>query len=63
MTVTVVADVLGKENNGTTIACLNLIRYLRSQGDTVRILCADQDKKGQEGAYIAPTLDLGFALT
>ena len=62
MTVTVVADVLGKENNGTTIACLNLIRYLRSQGDTVRILCADQDKKGQENVFIAPNLSLGFAL-
>ncbi|MBO6010297.1 MAG: glycosyltransferase [Oscillospiraceae bacterium] len=62
MTVTVVADVLGKENNGTTIACLNLIRYLRSCGDTVRILCADEDKRGQEGVYVAPTLDLGFAL-
>ena len=62
LTVTVVADVLGKENNGTTIACLNLVRYLRSQGDEVRVLCADEDRRGQEGFYIVPTLDLGFAL-
>ena len=62
MTVTVVADVLGKENNGTTIACLNLVRYLRGRGDEVRVLCADEDRRGQEGFYIVPTLDLGFAL-
>lgn len=62
MTVTVVADVLGKENNGTTIACLNLVRYLRSRGDEVRVLCADEDRRGQEGFYIVPKLNLGFAL-
>ena len=62
LTFTVVADVLGKENNGTTIACLNLVRYLRSRGDEVRVLCADEDRRGQEGFFIVPTLDLGFAL-
>ena len=25
MTITVICDVLGEENNGTTIACMNLI--------------------------------------
>ena len=59
MIITVVADVLGKENNGTTIACFNLIRYLRQQGDTVRILCADQDKKGQPDVFVVPNLNLG----
>ena len=47
MIVTVVCDVLGKENNGATIAGMNLIRFLKKQGHEVRILCADQDKKGQ----------------
>ena len=58
MTVTVVADVLGKENNGTTIACLNLVRYLRGRGDEVRVLCADEDRRGQalrERVYAAMT--------
>lgn len=32
MKILVVCDVLGKENNGTTIAAMNLIRYLKSRG-------------------------------
>ena len=62
MTITVVADVLGSENNGTTIACWNLIRYLRECGDEVRVLCADQDRKGEDGFFIVPNLRLGFFL-
>lgn len=54
MTITVVCDVLGEENNGTTIAAMNLIRFLKSQGHTVRVLCADQNKKGQSGYFIVP---------
>lgn len=42
MKIVVVCDVLGEENNGTTIAAMNLIRHLKSQGHEVRILCADQ---------------------
>lgn len=59
MVVTIVADVLGEENNGTTIACMNLVRYLRGKGDTVKIVCCDQDKKGLPGYYVVPTLNLG----
>ncbi len=59
MIVTIIADVLGKENNGTTTACMNLVRYLKSCNDEVRIVCCDQDKKGQEGYYIVPTYNLG----
>lgn len=62
MTVVVVCDVLGEENNGTTIASMNLIRHLRAQGHRVRILCADQDKKGQADVYVVPNLNLGFLL-
>ena len=62
MIITVVSDVLGKENNGTTIAAMNLIRHLRSQGHTVRILCPDQEKKGCENYYIVPNLNLGKPL-
>lgn len=60
MKVLIVADVLGEENNGTTIACMNLVRYLKSQGDDVRILCSDQDKKGLPGYYVVPNLYLGI---
>lgn len=60
MVITVVCDVLGEENNGTTIAAMNLIRYLRRGGHTVRILCGDQDKIGQENYYIVPNYNLGI---
>ena len=62
MTITVVCDVLGEENNGTTIAAMNLIRFLKSQGHTVRILCGDQNKKGQENVYVVPNFNLGKLL-
>ncbi|MGN1208087.1 MAG: glycosyltransferase [Christensenellales bacterium] len=62
MIVTVVCDVLGKENNGTTIAAMNLIRYLKSQGHTVKILCADQDKKNEEGFFVVPNRSFGKVL-
>lgn len=59
MKVAVIADVLGEENNGTTTACMNLVRYLKSQGDEVTIVCCDQDKKGQEGYAVVGTYNLG----
>ena len=62
MTITVVCDVLGEENNGTTIAAMNLIRFLKAQGHTVRILCGDADKKGEEGYYVVPNYNFGKLL-
>ncbi len=59
MIVTIAADVLGQENNGTTTACMNLVRYLQSRGDEVRILCCDKDKKGLENYFVVPTLNFG----
>ena len=59
MNVTVVADVLGEENNGTTVAAMNLIRYLQKRGDNVRILCSDQNHKGEENYFVVPVLNLG----
>lgn len=53
MIVTVVSDVLGVENNGVTIAAMNLIRSLKEKGHTVRVLCPDVDRMGQEGYYIS----------
>ncbi len=59
MTITVVCDVLGAENNGTTIAAMNLIRSLRAKGHDVRILCPDEEHRGEDGYYIVPKLNLG----
>jgi len=58
LTIAIVCDVLGKENNGTTIAAMNLIRSLREKGHRVRIVCADPERAGQEDCYIVPTLNL-----
>ena len=62
MKILVVCDVLGKENNGTTIAAMNLIRFLKARGHEVRILCADRDKLGDENTFVVPTLSLGRLL-
>lgn len=59
MTICVVCDVLGRENNGTTIAAMNLIRSLRAKGHTVRVICPDKDRSGEPDYYIVPTLSLG----
>ncbi|MCM1556388.1 MAG: glycosyltransferase [Anaeroplasma bactoclasticum] len=59
MTITIVCDIFGEENNGTVIAIMNLIRYLQSAGHIVRILCADQSKKGQDNYYIVPNKNFG----
>lgn len=62
MIITIVCDVLGEENNGTTIAAMNLIRYLKEQGHTVRVLCADQDKKDEKDFYVVPQMSFGKVL-
>ena len=62
MKIAVVCDVLGKENNGTTIAAMNLIRFLKKQGHEVRIVCGDQDKKGEPNVYVVPIRNFGKIL-
>ena len=59
MKITIVCDVLGKENNGTTIAAMNLIRYLKEHGHEVRVLCCDQDRIGEEGFFVVPAMHFG----
>ncbi len=59
MIITVVCDVLGEENNGVVIAEMNLIRYLKSAGHDVRVLCPDETKEGTEGFYVVPTRSFG----
>lgn len=62
MNVTMICDVLGEENNGTTVSAMNLYRSLKSKGHNVRVVCPDEDKKGVEGYYVVPTINLGKAL-
>ena len=62
MRILIVCDVLGKENNGTTIAAMNLIRFLKSKGHDVRVLCPDQDKRGVEGYYVVDAFSFGKLL-
>ncbi len=62
MKVTVICDVLGEANNGTTLAAKNLITYLVEQGHTVRIVSPDRTTEGEEGYYVVPPLHLGFVL-
>ena len=59
MNITVICDVLGEPNNGTSVAAYNLINHLKSQGHNVTVVCCDADKKGESGFRIVPTLNLG----
>ena len=59
MKILVVADVLGAPNNGTTIAAFNLINSLKERGHEVRVLCSDQEKRGQPGFYITKVKNFG----
>ncbi len=59
MKIAIVCDVLGKPNNGTTLAAYNLIGFLRERGHDVTVVCADPDKKGQEGYVVVPVKNWG----
>lgn len=60
MTITIICDVLGEKNNGTSIAAFNLIDSMKKRGHTVRVVCPDDDKSGLEGFYIARKYDFGI---
>lgn len=49
MDIAVICDVLGEENNGTTIAAMNLIRTLRAKGHQVRVVSPDANRAGSQG--------------
>lgn len=59
MKIAVICDVLGQENNGTTIAAMNLIRALQQKGHEVRVVCPDETRTGQPGFYIVPKFNFG----
>lgn len=57
--IAIVSDVLGRENNGTTIAAMNLIRSLKAKGHELTIICPDEDKKDEPGYIIMPKFNFG----
>lgn len=57
--ITIVCDVYGRENNGSDIVASNLITFMQNRGHDVRVLCADQTKRGRENYYVVPNLNLG----
>ena len=60
MKITLVCDVLGEANNGTSLAAYNLINTLINKGHDVKVVCPDPDKKNMTGFYILKRLNLGF---
>jgi hypothetical protein len=59
MIITVVCDVLGALNNGTTIVALDLIKAMQARGHEVRVICPDASKKGLDCYYVVPSLNFG----
>lgn len=59
MRIAIVSDVLGKENNGTTIAAMNLIRFLKSRDHEVTVVCPDAERIGEEGYAVARRMHFG----
>lgn len=60
MKITVICDVLGAENNGTTIAGMNLIRSLTERGHEVRVVYPDSNPPKKEGFYSVPVRSFGI---
>ena len=55
MRICIVSDVLAEENNGTTIAAMNLIRYLKSNGHDVKVICPETEiHEGEKDFYFVP---------
>ncbi len=59
MRIVIICDILGEENNGTTIAAMNLIRALRARGHEVLVVCPDQERKGTPGYFVVPQYSFG----
>ena len=60
MNITIICDVLGEANNGTSLAAFNLIRHLKSKGHNVTVVAPDAPD--EEGFVSVPSLDLTFML-
>ncbi|MBR0143723.1 MAG: glycosyltransferase [Clostridia bacterium] len=62
MKIAMICDVLGEANNGTVLAALNLIRYLKERGHTVYVVSPQDSTRGLEDYYVTPTRDFGFLI-
>lgn len=62
MKITVICDVLGEENNGTSIAAMNLIRFLKANNHVVKVVCPDKSRENDEGFYIVSPKSFGKTL-
>ena len=60
MKITIVCDVLGAENNGTTVAAMNLIRSLREKNHDVTVVCPDEERKGESGYVAVEPINFGI---
>lgn len=60
MNITIVSDIPLKENNGTAVAAMNLIRYLKKQGHRLTIVCPDSDLPVMEGEVRVPKINFLF---
>lgn len=61
MTILIVADVWGEENNGTVIAAKNLRRGMIARGHRVKVLCPGpilESEKGDPDIFLCPNLKL-----
>ena len=59
MKITIICEVLGEANNGTSVAAYNLINHLKSKGHEVKVVCPDEERRGKDGWYVLPKLNLG----
>lgn len=59
MKITVICDVYGYNNNGTTLASRNLVNALTSKGHTVSVVSGDAKPSGKERVCVLPPLRLG----
>lgn len=50
--IAVVSDILGAEKTGMTAAAANMISYLKARGHEVRVICPDEERRGQPGYYV-----------
>ena len=58
MKITIVADVLGEENNGTTITAKRLIQHLKERGHAVRVISPSEENG--EGFIQVPKINFGI---
>lgn len=60
MKIAIICDVPLKENNGTAIAALNLIRFLKKRGHSLTIVCPESDIPKMEDEIRVPKINFLF---